>query len=463
MSSSEVSSIPQANNYQTLTTSCPIYKPRVIYANQGTAPVVSLTSETEVRFELPSNVCYNKSISDLEYTVNFGIEANKGVALLQRQSNISRVSLTTEKGVVVAEAQNVIPFQRNVLSINTPMEDFLTLPGSNSYIGGVQYNPNSQHIGFGPIRTLATASATGYVQSATGTTDLIAPSQNSSPDLSWGIDTGGYGTSYSIPLKFLLPNSVLAENVDFLSAERLFLSVYFCAFQDVSRVSSGTGPAGQLVTFSSGTTPATAPTISGLQLVLKQQMNQSIVDLVRSKVMNGGLEYMIPQIVEVKDTIASTFYSNNMKLIPRSQNQKLMRFYFNVVNHSSSGVPKYYHGGDSVNNISNIRMAINGEYQSDGVLTPVQYWVQNKDKFLRCALTLNDFLSHNACFVYDFTGQNKFNLLQQNLNLDAGLELGPGTDLTVEINKPNANSRTYYAWAILTRHLRSDAGGVSVY
>ena len=57
-------------------------------------------------------------------------------------------------------------------------------------------------------------------------------------------------------------------------------------------------------------------------------MNQSIVDLVRSKVMNGGLEYMIPQIVEVKDTIASTFYSNNMKLIPRSQNQKLMRFYF---------------------------------------------------------------------------------------------------------------------------------------
>lgn len=420
----------------------PLYKMRkLVPASQ---PTLSVTATETTVFEIPANLVMNlpRSIFDFDVTLpSPGVSTGPTADLMnfldaQGQTCLDRIQVTTELGQNLLEIGNLQAYQKTVLPLIEPAENWRTKNASYSN-------------GLAPVPGLSTFQGLEY----DGTILNNAPVPYWSPQQ---VRTEGKAnldqtTHFSIPLNKLVPHSFLSIAQDIVMPQKLIITLTWARAGSWSFVAKTDGSG-------VGVIPS-APVISNLALYLAVQQNMSIVQELSNQIATQGLRinYCNPSVTS-ESTATQTNYSH-VDHHNISKGKALLRSYHTLmVNEGDNSIKKHLHGSGT---LTNIRTSVNSKYDSDYSQTPSVYYSENRELFEGGIVGLPDFL--NSCFaiVQDFSGKKLSELPENENAVEGGLSLAQPVDTAFECVKNNT-ARTYYAFHIYQKVLNLSPSGVEV-
>jgi hypothetical protein len=301
---------PSSINYEQKSASAPYYQYNRILQNSGgdKAAVTADNTYTSL-FDLPPQV-YNLARSYIKFDLTLGtIDGGRVAALLLKVPPIRRIYLATRSGRMIADIPNFQYYWMMSKNLIVPMGDFANYPpagtgkflqGNASYLlnaadNGVVYfnNPNYSL----PDQKATTASASNGMALTLVNNDVFSDNAVirrkayvSEIQYANGIATAADGSlCASCELRFdKCAFSFFGVDKDWYHTEALQLSVEWENWDHWSASLSAVN------VVDAATTSTVAPTITGVQLFIAQEMNEGVRQSVMQKVMNGGLTMTVP-------------------------------------------------------------------------------------------------------------------------------------------------------------------------
>ena len=303
----------------------PHYKyTRLFPTNSSTDVALNVASTTETQFEVPTKVfnsskCYLKG--NMTLTSGGGADIKK---LVHKYGfvMIDSISISTRAGVFISNIRHVGRYSRAILQATTSKEKYLSKPplvltnalGATTYPGEM-IAPANQISAIGALVQSGDFAGADGAYVANATTPLF-------------LDTVGSATTATATVcyKFKIPFSDLKSSFFALNKDVWFNEVLLVTINWNPFVRLG-GTIDHADYFSWATTRGalTAGAISDLGLYMAVEQNQAISNEVMAKVLNGGINLVIPYVNSFKLTAGTGASGSISQRINRANGRTLCR------------------------------------------------------------------------------------------------------------------------------------------
>ena len=343
--------------------------------------IPSSAGTVQAQFEIVGNNVFNLSQSRLTWTTTLGVNAGADqnhCMWADPLTQLSRVTMSTRAGLIVADIQDVAFFSRIVTPVKTKSADLFQrslggyLDGLQTFattetlsqlapIQGIQMSNDALKatrlnvIGVTTLTSTATAAANAgagtavsgiFTGLATGACNARPSTRNladdgdvpiTEPQLSdieprqcvFGPKDGKLACSYQLNLGEVFHHTLFSNVQDLYFNENVIFNLTFGSASNFAwQATTATSP----VSYAAGL--GFSPAVSNLGLYVSIQTNPECINLITHKVNSLGLEIVTPYLYLQKYTNGGTS-TNLQQRFNRSMGSNLLRTYFSVFSTSA--------------------------------------------------------------------------------------------------------------------------------
>ena len=300
-------------DYHQTKNNVPVYKYRRFTQVSGGTTLALTAATTLSQFNIPGDSVWNLSKSYMVLDTVWAAQAALQNNIFTDSLPIDSIQLQTASGQVLANVQNAQVYTKVSQALSLDLDEYITRPpvfGATAIGTGfpngpsygcqschapltaqtvnLQFTPGIVPIGAGVIDTIAGTDAAGVASSATA----VAASGSDVGELTVQKVTSGViglntvvALRYRIPLKAFI-GTLLAVDKDLWFGQNLQLVIYWKSinnwgFCDVAAVNGGS-------------VVLQSTSVTNYYLYLAQDINNETANMVKAKVLAGGMEIMIP-------------------------------------------------------------------------------------------------------------------------------------------------------------------------
>ena len=447
---------------------------RIVPLGSAQNPVLSLSSTTQIQFELPNNVM-NLSKSKLCFDVLVALQGS-----LSKFSNIygnalsfiDRITLTSRSGVVLCDIPNTHIFGNMISSVNTKLSDLMSKNTLNSGItmataaaltadvdplAAATLAANTSVLSLSPlapVNDIARCNGTANHQTSAETYVATAYTPNTEPVNIYlaPIVAASTAISYQIDLS-AFKDTIMELNKNIYFGDNLVLTINWNSCTKIGfNNTTNTGALG------TGPTTFTVPLqLNNLFLYTATETDPTIISQLVSAVNNGEFSLIVPFVNSQKYSSAASGSNAMQQRINATYGHTLLRTYFSCFNNSEVSQFAYTHN-DSV--IVDYNTYMDGLRLQDFTLkvSDSTHWLYNERNFKNsCMQSLQQFKA-NFVHIDNWCGASPCNNDDSVLN---GLSLDIDRTWSVQCNNATAAYK-FYLFYITQKKLVINKGSLTM-